>query len=35
MNTDKNSIINSSVPPTVQQTGQNNINVTNQWYAPF
>lgn len=30
MNTDKNSIIESPVPPTVQQTGQNNINITNQ-----
>ena len=30
MNTDKNSIIDSPVPPTIQQTGQNNINVTNQ-----
>jgi hypothetical protein len=29
MNNDKNSIINSPAPPSIQQTGQSNVNVTN------
>lgn len=29
MNNDKNSIINSPAPPSFQQTGQSNVNVTN------
>lgn len=28
MNKNNNSIINSPAPPSIQQTGQNNVNVT-------